>query len=265
MPHAPAAVYRRRVAASEARVWENVRDWEHLPWLHRTSFRSIELLDAGDWGWRAEIGLPSQDSIRLELCIEPDAPRYVSRTLAGPGAGTEIWTRVTPHAPDATDVEVEFHLPHLEPAAAEAVGKALVTLYTRLWDEDEAMMVHRTAALAARGTDSAEAPEAVELGSLDALRERLPLCTAWRGRRVRVLELDGELLAHDARCPHWLGPLDDAAVEDGRLVCPWHGYAFDVRTGRSADGRRLRLAPAPRVEVRDGHVRLVAPSRHGVA
>ena len=32
------AVYRRRIGASLERVWENVRDWEHLPWLHRQSF-----------------------------------------------------------------------------------------------------------------------------------------------------------------------------------------------------------------------------------
>ena len=29
------ATYRRRIGASLERVWENVHDWEHLPWLHR--------------------------------------------------------------------------------------------------------------------------------------------------------------------------------------------------------------------------------------
>ena len=29
-----AAVYKREVAASLERVWENVYDWEHLPFLH---------------------------------------------------------------------------------------------------------------------------------------------------------------------------------------------------------------------------------------
>ena len=90
-------VYEREVRASTERVWENVHDWEHLPWLHRGSFSSIECNDSGDWGWRARIGLqpasPSR-SIQLELRIEPDEPRYVSRTLEGPGAGSEIWTRV---------------------------------------------------------------------------------------------------------------------------------------------------------------------------
>jgi nitrite reductase/ring-hydroxylating ferredoxin subunit len=34
-------------------------------------------------------------------------------------------------------------------------------------------------------------------------------------------------------CPHFGGPLDDAPVDDrGIVTCPWHGYRFDVRTGR---------------------------------
>ena len=66
------------------------------------------------------------------------------------------------------------------------------------------------------------------------------------------------LLAHAAACPHWLGPLDESEPKDGRIRCPWHGYVFDLRSGRSADGHGLRLAPAPRLEVDPaGEVRLV--------
>ncbi len=36
--------YRRTIRASLSRVWENVLDWEHLPWLHRSSFSDIKLL-----------------------------------------------------------------------------------------------------------------------------------------------------------------------------------------------------------------------------
>jgi nitrite reductase/ring-hydroxylating ferredoxin subunit len=43
--------------------------------------------------------------------------------------------------------------------------------------------------------------------------------------------------------------------EDGCLRCPWHGYRFDVRTGENLAGKRLRLPPAPRVEI-DGDSRV---------
>jgi nitrite reductase/ring-hydroxylating ferredoxin subunit len=59
----------------------------------------------------------------------------------------------------------------------------------------------------------------------------------------------GALVAHSTICPHWLGPLEEAAPENGVLRCPWHGYLFDLRTGASVDGRGCRLAPEPRVFV----------------
>ena len=68
-------VYHRTLPTSGERVWENVRDWEHLPWLHSRSFASIECLDDGDWGWRARIGLAGGAEILLELVIEDDLER----------------------------------------------------------------------------------------------------------------------------------------------------------------------------------------------
>ena len=41
------AIYRRTLPVSIARVWENVYDWEHLPWLHSESFTVIELEESG--------------------------------------------------------------------------------------------------------------------------------------------------------------------------------------------------------------------------
>lgn len=255
------AVYRRRVAGPLARVWENVRDWEHLPWLHAASFRAIALEAEGDWGWRARIGLPPAPdgpTILLELRVDDDARGYLARTLAGPGAGGEIRTRLAAaRGGAATDVEVEFWLPDVAPASAAALGAAYTALYRRLWDEDEAMIVRRTELLA-----SADAPAAEDgplpLGPLADPRTRLPRCVAWRGARWRVLELDGALVAHAARCPHRGGPLDEAPLAaDGTVTCPWHGWRFDARSGRSADGRGARL-PAARVRVdADGTAHLV--------
>jgi nitrite reductase/ring-hydroxylating ferredoxin subunit len=72
-----------------------------------------------------------------------------------------------------------------------------------------------------------------------------------------VLEIDGELVAYFSACPHRLGPLQ-ADGDAGRLRCPWHGYAFDLRRRESCDGRGLRMRPGPRVRVEgpDEEVRL---------
>ena len=43
------------------------------------------------------------------------------------------------------------------------------------------------------------------------------------------------------------------------VVCPWHGYEFDVRTGRHAGISSVRLASYP-VKLRDGDIYVVVRS-----
>jgi len=251
------AVYERLLAVGPERIWENVLDWEHLPWLHRSSFVSIELEAVAPGGWRARIGIASAAgprSLRTEVVLDRPALRYVTRTLEGPGEGTEIWTALAPEGPRATRIRVSFRLPVRDVGAAQAIGARLVETYTRLWDEDEAMMVRRQEVLDARAGspgDSADwAP--VALGTVAALRTQLPCVVQAFGAGVRVAEHGGALVAHGVRCPHWGGPLEDTPIEDGCVVCPWHGYRFDVCSGNSADARRLALVPGVRVRVDEG-------------
>jgi nitrite reductase/ring-hydroxylating ferredoxin subunit len=239
--------YERTIEGSLERVLENVHDWEHLPWLHRTSFRSIALLEAGDWGWRARVGLPPEPAgpeIEIELRLRPGELAYDVTTLAGPGSGTVIATRLRVQDPETTGVEVGFHVPAVGDDDAPAVGQAYATLYERLWNEDQVMIAERTRALT-------RPPPAVPVGARATLGPRSalapPLEFGLAGRRFRLVEHRGELLAHDATCPHRLGPLLEAPDAAGELSCPWHGYRFDVRTGRSTDGCGLRLLRPPRV------------------
>jgi nitrite reductase/ring-hydroxylating ferredoxin subunit len=263
-----AATYHREVAASVARVWENVHDWEHLPWLHGSSFAAVELLERDPAGWRVRLLAQPGDAAQAQvIALIADEPRgrYRVVTCAGPGRGSEIRVQLEPRAAHATGVVVEFHVPAVTSLTADKlarIGARYVELYRLLWDEDEAMMIARERACARRRTqaatpgaasDAAPAPP-VDVGPLADLRQRLPLIVDVDGEPFRILEIDGELIAHAATCPHWLGPLAQAPVRDGCVTCPWHGYRFDVRTGAAADGRGLSLAPAPRVAIESGRV-----------
>ncbi len=61
------------------------------------------------------------------------------------------------------------------------------------------------------------------------------------GRTFRVGRLDvavfrargGEVFATQARCPHRVGPLADGLLGASRVICPLHGYTFDLVTGQS--------------------------------
>ena len=58
---------------------------------------------------------------------------------------------------------------------------------------------------------------------------------------MALTNIDGEYTAMDNRCPHQGGPLGEGSIESGTdgqcwLRCPWHGWDFDPKTGRSPGG-----------------------------
>jgi nitrite reductase (NADH) small subunit len=62
------------------------------------------------------------------------------------------------------------------------------------------------------------------------------------GRLVCVANVDGDMCASDNTCPHWGGPLGQGKIQDGMLVCPWHGWTFDLRTGTTPRTPKVKLA-----------------------
>ncbi|MDJ0754846.1 MAG: thiamine pyrophosphate-binding protein [Ardenticatenaceae bacterium] len=65
------------------------------------------------------------------------------------------------------------------------------------------------------------------------------------------------------RCPHQGGPLGDGFLENGFVVCPWHAYEYDPKTGRPPGGYDDHV-PAYAVEIReDGlYVGVEEPETH---
>jgi len=101
------------------------------------------------------------------------------------------------------------------------------------------------------------------------------------GRTIGVFNVEGELYALHDRCPHRGGSLchgrltgtTEAApgvtpigyVRPGRVLrCAWHGWEFDIATGRSLVDPRIRARTYP-VEVVDGEVQLVLDVRRDEA
>jgi len=56
---------------------------------------------------------------------------------------------------------------------------------------------------------------------------------------------DGRVYATEPWCPHRGGPLIDGIVAGGKVVCPLHGYAFELATGKPAHNecRAIRTYP----------------------
>ncbi len=62
---------------------------------------------------------------------------------------------------------------------------------------------------------------------------------------VIVTWLDGALVAVPGVCPHEDVALADGLLVTGSIVCPGHGYEFDLHTGRCTHDAGLELRRYP--------------------
>src|SRR5262245_20225570 len=69
---------------------------------------------------------------------------------------------------------------------------------------------------------------------------------------------EGRFYACGAICPHEDGPLAEGWLEGGAVICPWHGFDFDLGTGlcKVAEGLSVPVYPA---RVADGAVEVDLP------
>ncbi len=76
---------------------------------------------------------------------------------------------------------------------------------------------------------------------------------------------DGSVRALDNSCPHIGGPIVDGAIEDGCVVCPWHGWRFVLATGqhRTAFGDIPGIESYPALVVDGDVVVELPPGRRG--
>ncbi len=71
------------------------------------------------------------------------------------------------------------------------------------------------------------------------------------GRPIAIFAVGGRVYALDNMCLHIGAPIDDGAVSDGCVTCPWHGWRYDLATGDqlTAFGQRRGLHSYPVREI----------------
>lgn len=95
-----------------------------------------------------------------------------------------------------------------------------------------------------------------------------------RGLEIGVFRLGDDYFAWESNCPHQGGPVCQGRImnrvdevidsvgrsrgyrfveEDVHVICPWHGFEFNIRTGRHAGDPNTRLRGFE-VSVRDGGI-----------
>lgn len=90
------------------------------------------------------------------------------------------------------------------------------------------------------------------LGPLDQIPAGEARVFSVEGRAIAVFRCrSGELFATSAECPHRGGPLADGVVGGHAVICPLHGYLFDLRTGQPV-GRECAPLSTYRVTLTGG-------------
>lgn len=82
----------------------------------------------------------------------------------------------------------------------------------------------------------------VRVGSLSRLTPGSVMEAVIEGRPVAVCNSGGKLYAVDGVCPHAGGPLGCGALHDEMLVCPYHAWEFNCRTGENDFDPSIRVA-----------------------
>jgi nitrite reductase (NADH) small subunit len=83
-------------------------------------------------------------------------------------------------------------------------------------------------------------PQFVKLATLDELPPGGSKEVEHGGRIYALFNVDGVISAIDGLCPHQGGPLADGPLGGTYVTCPWHGWQFCVRTGKTTLNAKLK-------------------------
>ena len=78
------------------------------------------------------------------------------------------------------------------------------------------------------------------------------------GRVIALCNHAGQTHAFQGECPHHGGPLGQGNLVDGRIICPWHAWEFNVEDGALDYNPEIRLRRY-RVEMKGGDVLVEIP------
>jgi nitrite reductase (NADH) small subunit len=72
-------------------------------------------------------------------------------------------------------------------------------------------------------------------------------------KTICIADVNGSYSAMDNVCPHRGGPLGQGMIEGSKVVCPWHGWAWDTQTGQAAQDSSMKVA-VYRLKIESGDV-----------
>jgi len=100
----------------------------------------------------------------------------------------------------------------------------------------------------------------VKVASVTSLATNTVLEVMVDDQPYAVCNSGGEILALSGICIHRGGPLGQGQIHEGRVVCPYHLWEFDCRTGEY-DYDPSKRVPTFAVHIEGGDIFLQVPER----
>ena len=104
--------------------------------------------------------------------------------------------------------------------------------------------------------EAAPSPEFVTVAAATDFAEGKGKSFKVEGKEVAVFRIGEEFHAISNSCPHYGAQLCEGFVRNATVMCPWHGWQFDIKTGKSMTmpGRDVKSF---KVKVEDGQVKIL--------
>ena len=71
----------------------------------------------------------------------------------------------------------------------------------------------------------------VKIAEKNAVPEGTGMSIDIEGKSIALFNVGGDFHAIDNTCAHRGGPLGEGSLEDCEVICPWHGWQYNVTTG----------------------------------
>ncbi len=99
----------------------------------------------------------------------------------------------------------------------------------------------------------------IEAGDVQEFPAESKSCVEVSGFSLVICHVKGALHAAANICPHAGLPLGDGDMTGTLLTCPYHGYTYDMTTGRNFDDPHDALLIMFPIRVQDGRVEVNLP------
>jgi nitrite reductase/ring-hydroxylating ferredoxin subunit len=87
--------------------------------------------------------------------------------------------------------------------------------------------------------------EFVKVASVSELTPGSAKAIEVKGKMIALFNVEGTIYAIDNTCLHQGGPLGEGELMGEVVICPWHQWEYNVRTGEKVGNSFVKLATYP--------------------